>query len=96
MTGITIDDNGKTRVIADITPYIAERDGIVVRLERIYAGYKQRPVEALDPHEELIVELVNRYYQLNDWIARFEQMATRRANIEAGWTLLNCIRKERP
>lgn len=74
-------------------PYVAERDEIVVRLERIYANYDERPEGALDRHEDLIVTLVNRYHQLSEWIARFDEVTTRRSNIAAGRALLETIRK---
>ena len=96
MTGITIDDNGKTRVIADPAPLLAEQTDIAGRLERIYTDYMRRPTGALDAQEPVIVELVNRYHQLADWIDELDSQAKRRANIAAGWELLESIKGSKP
>ena len=97
MTGITVTNaNGVSRVVADIAPYVAERAEIVGQLERLYAQYEGLPEDALAPHEATICLLVNSYHEQTDWIDRYEQQVARRANIEAGRTLLKQIRAGQP
>lgn len=95
MTSITVDDGGTRRIITDIAPLLAEQADIVTRLERIYAEFERRPAGALDTQEPVIVTLVNRYHRLGEWIDELTILDKRRANIAAGWELLQRLSGER-
>lgn len=88
MSRIVITENGREKVVTDIAPYVAERDAVVASLEAIYVDYKQRPGGALGPQESAIVDLVNRYHELDWWIEQFEIERVRRDNIRAGWDIV--------
>lgn len=91
MVSITVIVDGKTTVISDIAPYVIERGAVLIQLDRIFASDTGRE-GALDAYEPTIVKLFNRYQQLDEWIARFENLTTCRANIEAGRALLRRVK----
>ena len=88
MSRITVTENGAEKVVTDIAPYRAERDDVLAKLTRIYADFEKRPLSALEPREQEIVDLVNRYSELAHIIDRFDQASVRRANILAGWEIV--------
>lgn len=94
MTRITVIENGVEKVVTDIAPYRAERDDVFEKLSSIFADFEKGPVGALDPREVEIVDLVNRYNELTHLIDRFDEAATRRGNILAGWEIVKQNRAE--
>ena len=92
MSRIVITENGRETIVTDIAPYVAERDAIVGSLNAIYADYQKLPGGALGTREPEIVDLVNRYQELETMIDEFELERLRRDNIRAGWEI---VRKHR-
>lgn len=88
MSRITITEKGIDKVVTDIAPYRAEREGVLAKLTHIYADFEKGPVETLASSEQEIVDLVNRYNVLTDLIERFDEAGIRRANILAGWAIV--------
>jgi hypothetical protein len=88
MSRITITENGVEKVVTDIAPYRAERDGVLAKLKLIYADYEKGTLSALDAREPEIVDLVNRHNELTHLIDRFDEAAVRRGNILAGWEIV--------
>ena len=92
MTRLTIEVDGQVTVVTDIAPYRAERDKIIAQLSVIFADFEKGPVSALNDREPEIVDLVNRYAVLQRVIESFDNESIRRANILAGWQILNKYR----
>lgn len=88
MSGITIEEAGRKIVVIDITPYLAERDEVLLKLEAIYDRFEEGSVGALAAREPEIVELLNRYDFLQYVVRSFDQEAIRRANILDGWEVV--------
>ena len=77
----------------DITAIKVDRDGVGRRLLDIYATFVPGEPEGLLLQEETIVKLVNRYTELSETIAQSEAAQIARANILAGWKLVQEIRE---
>ena len=94
MSRIPITENGVEKVVTDIAPYRAERDGVLAELEAIFADFEEGTLSALDAREAEIVDLVNRYNELTNLIERFDKASVRSANILAGWEIVKQNRAE--
>ncbi|MES2095298.1 MAG: hypothetical protein V4459_00920 [Pseudomonadota bacterium] len=88
MTSITIEEDGREIIVADIAPYRAELDRVIATLSSIYAEFENGPVGALVPREPEIVDLLNRYGFIQYVIQSFDQEGIREANILAGWEIV--------
>lgn len=94
MSRVTITENGAEKVVTDIAPYRAEREGVLAELQTIYAGYDKNALSALDAREVEIVDLVNRYNELTNLIERFDKASVRSANLLAGYEIVKQNRAE--
>lgn len=96
MTRITITENGREKIVTDLTQYRQERETILVTLAAIYANFEKGPVDALASREPEIVDLVNRFNEIEHIIEMFESAEVRRANILAGFEVVKLNRRTSP
>lgn len=94
MSRITVTEDGAEKVVTDIAPYRAERDGVLAELTAIFADFEKGALSALDTREAEIVDLVNRYNELTNLIERFDEASVRRGNILTGWEIVKQNRAE--
>jgi len=79
-------------VITDVAEHRAELEGIRVRLAHIYDGFEPGRPERLLAREAEIVALINRAEELREIVERWEAAETARANILAGWEVVQAFR----
>lgn len=78
-------------VITDVVQQRAELQTVRAQLAAIYDRFDSRVPERLLAREAEIVTLVNRAEALREIVERWDQAETARANILAGWEIVQAF-----
>ncbi len=78
-------------VITDVAPQRAELQTVRAQLAAIYARFDPGRPERLLAREAEIVTLINRAEVLREIVERWDQAETARANILAGWEMVQAF-----